>query len=277
MNIKLIFLDIDGTLTPPAKQTPPESALQAIREARARGHRAFLCTGRNYAMLEPLLQYGFDGAVSSAGGYVVCGGKVLCDMPMPDGTRDRVCRVLEEAGFAWIMECRDGAYAQERALALMAESRNGGSEAMRWKEAAKSDLTFQTIDAYDGAPVYKLMFVGRRDADLGLVERELGEEFFACLQSAFGRDSHYLGELINRAFDKGTGVRRVCEYLNVPIADTVGFGDSMNDLAMLETVGTGVCMANGEEKLKEVCHMVCPAVEEDGIWKAFVQLGLIEG
>ena len=277
MNKKLIFLDIDGTLTMPGKLAPPESALRAIREAQERGHKVFLCTGRDYAMLEPLMHYGFDGAVGSAGGYVLCGGKVLYDMPMPNGTRDKACRVLEEAGFVWGIECLNGVYAQEETFALMAESRDTGSEAMRWKEAAKSDLKFRPIGEYDGAPVYKLMFIGRRGADLDRVERELGGEFFVCLQNVFAKESHIHGELINRAFDKGTGVRRICEYLKVPIEDTVGFGDSMNDLAMLETVGTGVCMANGEEKLKEVCHMVCPAVEEDGIWKAFVQLGLIEG
>lgn len=277
MNKKLIFLDIDGTLTSPGRQAPPESSLRAIREARARGHRVFLCTGRDYAMLEPLLQYGFDGAVGSAGGYVLCGGKVLYDMPMANEVRDRACRVLEEAGFAWAIECLNGVYGTEENFVLMAESRDGGSEAQRWREAAKSDLKFCSIDEYDGAPVYKIMFIGRSDADLDRVERELGGEFFVCLQNVFAKESHIHGELINRAFDKGTGVRRICEYLGVPIEDTVGFGDSMNDLAMLETVGIGVCMANGEEKLKEISHMVCPSVEEDGIWKAFVQLGLIEG
>ena len=56
---KLIFLDIDGTLTPPGSNTPPESAMRAIRSAQARGHRIFLCTGRNPDMLSPVLRLGF--------------------------------------------------------------------------------------------------------------------------------------------------------------------------------------------------------------------------
>ena len=56
--MKLIFLDIDGTLTTPGSNVPPESALRAIRGAQAAGNKVFLCTGRNYAMLEPVLQYG---------------------------------------------------------------------------------------------------------------------------------------------------------------------------------------------------------------------------
>ena len=68
MNRKLIFLDIDGTLTPAGSNHPPESAMQAVRAAQAKGHRVFLCTGRNPAMLAPVLALGFDGAVAGAGG-----------------------------------------------------------------------------------------------------------------------------------------------------------------------------------------------------------------
>jgi hydroxymethylpyrimidine pyrophosphatase-like HAD family hydrolase len=48
----------------------------------------------------------------------------------------------------------------------------------------------------------------------------------------------------------------------------------MNDLEMIETVGTSVCMANGSPKLQKMSDIVCPAVEEDGMAKAFRDLGL---
>ena len=83
------------------------------------------------------------------------------------------------------------------------------------------------------------------------------------------------GELINRSFDKGRGVRIVAQACGIPIEDTIGFGDSMNDLEMIETVGTSVCMDNGSPKLKEVSDIVCPAVDADGLAIAFSQLGLI--
>lgn len=41
--MKLIFLDIDGTLTTPGSNVPPESALRAIRGAQAAGNKVFLC------------------------------------------------------------------------------------------------------------------------------------------------------------------------------------------------------------------------------------------
>ena len=82
MKQKLIFLDIDGTLLPPGEMLIPQSTVEALHKAHANGHKLFLCTGRNLRMTQPLLDYGFDGAVCSAGGYVFCGDKVLVDLPM---------------------------------------------------------------------------------------------------------------------------------------------------------------------------------------------------
>ena len=80
--------------------------------------------------------------------------------------------------------------------------------------------------------------------------------------------------MINRKFDKGKGVERVCSFLGVPVEDTVGFGDSMNDMEMLKTVGLSICMANGSSAIKELADDVCPAVGEDGLYRGFVRHGL---
>ena len=82
MEQKLIFLDIDGTLTEPGKNVPPQSAVSAVCQARKKGHKVVLCSGRNYGMLFPVMQYGFDGLAASAGGYIEYNGQVVYDCPM---------------------------------------------------------------------------------------------------------------------------------------------------------------------------------------------------
>ena len=83
------------------------------------------------------------------------------------------------------------------------------------------------------------------------------------------------GELISKDYDKGRGVKAVADYLGISIEDTYGFGDSMNDLEMIEMVGTSVCMENGAQALKDISDIVCPAVNDDGLAKAFDQLRLL--
>lgn len=45
---KIIFIDVDGTLTNYENQIP-KSAIDAIRKARANGHKVYICTGRSEA------------------------------------------------------------------------------------------------------------------------------------------------------------------------------------------------------------------------------------
>ena len=75
--------------------------------------------------------------------------------------------------------------------------------------------------------------------------------------------------------NKGTGLTETCRILGADPRDAVAFGDSANDLDMLKAAGTGVCMGNGTESLKREADLVTASMEEDGIERALIQLGLI--
>lgn len=274
MKQKLIFLDIDGTLTPPGSNVPPASAQKGIQRARAAGHKVALCSGRNYGMLSPLLPYGFDAVIASAGGYIECGGTVVYDHPMTREQQDRVMAVFEKSGVYRTIESRNGSYTDEGFKRFLAESGSGNSELLRWREQLENDLGIRPMAEYDGEPIYKLVFMSRSMDDLEEPRRALEEEFDFCIQ---GTDSFGItnGELISKQFNKGTAVRRLCEFMGFPIEDTIAFGDSMNDLEMLQAAAVGICMANGSEELKRYASEVCPAVTEDGLYKAFEKHGLM--
>ena len=107
---KLIFLDIDGTLLLPGRPMSQRVA-QALRRAKQNGHKLFLCTGRNHRMTEPLLRHDcFAGAVCSAGGYVLCDGKTLVDIPMEPQQAEGVRAALERNGVECTLEARDATF-----------------------------------------------------------------------------------------------------------------------------------------------------------------------
>ncbi|MBD5098402.1 MAG: HAD family hydrolase [Clostridiales bacterium] len=276
MEHKLIFLDIDGTLTEPGKNEPPASAVEAVRRARANGHRVLLASGRSYGMLSPLLRYGFDGLVGSAGGYIMYGEEVVYDCPMTPAQQGLVLDVFQRNGVFRTVEGRDNSYTDEAFKDFLREAAQaeGNSELLRWREQIENELGIRPMAEYRGEPVYKVGFVSRDAADLREPMRVLGDSFDFCIQGTdqFGAIN---GELINKAFNKGLAVERLCEYLGVPIDDTIAFGDSMNDLEMIQTAGLGVCMGNGSEALKKIADEVCPPVGEDGLYRAFERHGLI--
>ena len=274
MNKKLIFLDIDGTLTPAGSNTPPESAMKAVKMAQAKGHKVFLCTGRNPAMLAPVLALGFDGAVAGAGGYVFTNDGVLFDCPMKKEEFETGMRLLKENGVFRTIEAKDATWGDEDLGDFLATAGEGNSELIRWRKALAEQLNIRPMNEYDGSPIYKIVIMCKTMEQLEPAKAALGDRYNFVVQDLAARNC-LNGELINRQFDKGKGVRIVAEHYGIPIEDTIGFGDSMNDLEMIETVGCSVCMANGSPALQAKSDLVCPAVEEDGLYQAFEQLGLI--
>lgn len=282
MGRKLIFLDIDGTLLPPGDMLIPESTLAALDRARANGHKLFLCTGRNHRMTEPLLRHDcFAGAVCSAGGYVLCDGKTLVDIPMEPQQAEGVRAALERNGVECTLEARDATFGGSK----MAErwkfihKKNDAplnSEAERWRKAMEEGMSILPLSDYKGEPLYKIVFIADHESDLAEAKQLYADQFVFC-ESKLDRltDGFVNGELINRKFDKGTGIKAICDHLGCTLADTIGFGDSDNDLQMTDVVGISVCMANGSENLKKRCDRIAPSVYEDGIAKEFKALGLI--
>ena len=279
MGKKLIFLDIDGTLTVPGSNEPPQSALDAIKAAQKKGNLVFLCSGRNPGMLEPLLKYGFDGVIACAGGYITGGDELIYDMPMPLEESNLAVEKLHEKGVFCTVEGRDGAWGDENIGAFLdnavGEDQKGNSEIERWRKALAGSLHIRPMSEYDGTPVYKVVIMCLHPEQLEPAREVLEDKYNFCMQEI--KDPYHRclnGELINRKYDKGRAILRICEHLGVPVEDTIGFGDSMNDLEMIQTVGTSVCMDNGSDALKAISDIVCPSVEEDGMAKAFAQLGL---
>ncbi len=273
MKPKLIFLDIDGTLTPAGSNTPPESAMAAIRKAQKNGHKVFLCTGRNPGMLAPVLALGFEGAVACAGGHVFAGNEVLFDCPMEKEQFALGMRLLKENGVFRTIEAKDATWGDEDLGEFLAEAGEGNSELVRWRKALAEQLNILPMHEYDGRPIYKIVFMCKTAGQLVPAREALEKDYSFVVQDVAAHQC-LNGELINRRFDKGRGVKIVADHYGMDIADTIGFGDSMNDLEMIKTVGYSVCMDNGSPSLKEISDLVCPAVEEGGLAWAFEKLGL---
>lgn len=275
MKKRLIFLDIDGTLTEAGSCIPPSSALGAIRRAREKGNLVFLCTGRNYVMLKPMLCYSFDGFVGSAGAYVMCKSQVVCDLPMPKEQIDRAAEILKENGIFYTMECKESSYTDGGFKRFLRQhiADKGNSELLRWREGNEKKYHIFPVSEYKGEPVYKICMVGTREAMIG-AKKALGEDYHFWIQDS-NEDGMTNGELMRNDTDKGTGILEICKFLQVPVEQTIAFGDSMNDVEMIKTAGFGVCMGNGAMRLRELADDICGTVAQDGLAAAFEKYGLV--
>lgn len=74
---KVVFLDVDGTMVNDRGEIP-ESTKEAVRRAKANGHKMVVCTGRSrFQIYDELLELGFSGIVGAAGVFVIADGKEI--------------------------------------------------------------------------------------------------------------------------------------------------------------------------------------------------------
>lgn len=79
-------------------------------------------------------------------------------------------------------------------------------------------------------------------------------------------------DVMNPEANKGRALAELAGYLDIPLADTVAFGDYLNDVELLRSAGTSYAMANAHPQLKEVATQIAPANSEYGVVKVLDQI-----
>ena len=68
-----------------------------------------------------------------------------------------------------------------------------------------------------------------------------------------------------KGVDKGKALTEFCSLMDVPIEESIAFGDAENDISMLKAAGMAVVMENGTEKAKQYADAICLSNNYDGV------------
>ena len=71
--------------------------------------------------------------------------------------------------------------------------------------------------------------------------------------------------VLQEEVSKSLAIIKVLKYFDIDKSEAIAFGDGENDIDMLELVGLGIAMGNGNEKLKTIADFVTKKSSEDGI------------
>lgn len=74
-------------------------------------------------------------------------------------------------------------------------------------------------------------------------------------------------ECLTKDVDKGTGLAAIAKHYGIKMSETVAFGDSFNDLAMIKAAGLGVAMGNAQQPVKNLADLVADTNNADGVAK----------
>ena len=145
------------------------------------------------------------------------------------------------------------------------------------RNRAVKDILFNFTGASDVKAAFaakqldaqKLLLYLDDRADKTTVIRDLRERFPQLEISSSG--PIYI-EVNVKGVDKGKALRKFCRMLNIPIEETIAFGDAENDLTMLDAAGLAVVVENGTEEAKKRADLICPSNDEDGVKAALQKL-----
>ncbi|MDN3497123.1 Cof-type HAD-IIB family hydrolase [Planococcus sp. APC 4015] len=280
---RIVFIDVDGTILEHGASVAA-SAVEAIRLARANGHRVLLCTGRAAGDLDPaVLEIGVDGAVTNGGVTAVVGDEVVVSRLMPTASVDRLVSTLDRHDMHYFLQADDEVFASAGMTALVREYVRRIQEADEAQGVVRAEdslagLATRTYRDVSEAPVdgiAKAVFVSLASDGLDVLQAELGDEFH-IVPGSIPLPGGSNGEICLQGTNKGTAIELVLAHLGEDPAIAVGIGDSWNDIEMFEVCGTSVAMGNAEPELQALADHVTTSIADDGVWNAFVHLGLID-
>ncbi|GAA1923824.1 Cof-type HAD-IIB family hydrolase [Microbacterium aoyamense] len=281
---RIVFIDVDGTILEHGSRVAA-STVDAIQTARAAGHRVLLCTGRAQGDIDPaVLAIGFDGAVTNGGVTAYVGDELVVSRLLTPASVDRLVTAMQDLGIHYFLQTDDEVFATAGMTALVREwvralQADDDARGVTRPENSLAGLATRTYRDVTFAPedaIAKAVFVSLEDDGLERLQVAVGDEFH-IVPGSIPLPGGSNGEVCLLGTNKGTAIELVLAHLGEDPQDVIGIGDSWNDVEMFEVCGTSVAMGNAEPELKALADFVTTSVADDGVWNAFVRLGLIEG
>ena len=272
MNHKLIFIDIDGTLFDHKKDDIPESAKEAILNAKSKGHKIFLSTGRPYADIDQeILNLPLDGMIISCGAVVYVENKLIYCTTYPQKELISLIQFMLDNNIGFSLDGIHKNHLTEEAfncLSGLILKNNEDSELSRAMMAKNNCFPFEEMKKEDLKKVVKIsIFTKNKEAC-----EKLFQKIPDSLTGFMYKNNHlrlYNGEISIKGITKGTGLQKITSYLNKAINDTIAIGDSLNDLDILKIAGLSICMGNGADECKKAADFVTKDISYDGLAYAF--------
>jgi hypothetical protein len=273
--VRLVAIDIDGTLLPTFSQTVSPRNAKALKAAQDAGIVVAIATGRRTAYTAPVLDglgLRADMPLITSNGAVT---RTLRGDPVDRSQLEArvargLCGLLRKFGAMVFtfdkvgrgeLVLEDLEQAHER-IALWMEANRDGIEVVKPLEKA-------LMDGVD--PIQGMVAGGIRS--MKKAEKALKESAWAasceCVRTEYpGRDLSIL-DLLPPGVSKGWALERLARRFGVDRKETMAIGDNWNDVDMLEWAGQGVLMGNAALELKAKAKTngwkQAPPNDEDGV------------
>lgn len=266
MAIKLIAMDMDGTLLDDDHATIPPRNIAALRAARERGVKLALASGRTWSILEDAAEQlgGVDYAILANGAAIrrVESGEHIYENSFPNPQAVALIRTLLGEDLPFEIYCRGQNYIQQKDIDQL--SAGLLSEAFAKRYVARVRVVPDLIQALDGRSMEKInLFYAppeKRERIRDLARATGPMELTSALEG--NMEFNYGGA------SKGAAMEALAAHLGLAPEEVMAFGDADNDLTMLRWAGWSFAMANATEEAKAAAKRRTASNKEAGVGQA---------
>ena len=259
--IKGAFFDIDGTLVSLKTKVYPPSLPSTIHALRSKGIACYVATGRSkFEIAEEGLLDGieFDGYLTNNGQDAYTpDGELLYGTPVdPADVRTAYHWARDNNIVCWMVS------AKESLMSHVDEAVTEAMEAIHTKLPKTGDLAHM-LDH----PVYKVVLFTTGDKILELLPQVPHSR--TTLWHELGQD------IISQKGGKKLCMLETLSRIGLEPSQVIAFGDSENDIEMLQAAGIGVAMDNGTPECKAAADYIAPDCDDEGILRTLEHFKLL--
>ncbi|MBZ6014411.1 Cof-type HAD-IIB family hydrolase [Leuconostoc gelidum subsp. gelidum] len=269
--IKIVSIDIDGTLLNDQREITPE-VKSSIQQALANDVKIVITTGRPLPGVRNILsELGIEGnnqyVITYNGGLVqtASGEETLFRQPLSVKEFQKINAFMMVQNTYVQVETQDAAYTTNHRIHPWASFENSLVNLPLFvldTEAALEKVEF--IKAIANAESDEL------DAVQAIVPADIADNVNVIRSTANNL------EFIDRHASKGHALLALAEKLGIEQAETMAIGDQANDYSMIEQAGIGIAMGNAIADIKHIANAQTATNNESGVAQAIEKFVLSE-
>ena len=265
MEIKIVATDMDGTLLDPRGQLDLPRLEKILDKLDQRGVRFVIATGNEVHRMRQLLGHLAERVVLvvANGARIFENNELLQAQTWDDAMVDRALAHFKGR------ECQDQ---------FVVTAMNGGfvkkgtvfTELDKFMTPEMIEKLYQRmnfVDEFDpslfGGVLKMSMVVGEERLDSVL--QEINDLFYGHVRAV--SSGYGCIDILQDGIHKAWGLVELLKRWDLKPEQIMAFGDSENDIEMLELAGISYAMENAEEAVKEIATKVAPANSQAGVYK----------
>lgn len=252
--MKIFFFDIDGTIAVKGKYK--DSVKYALQRLKEKGYLTFICTGRPSFYVNNLFSDLVSGYICCNGRYIVYNNQTIFSLPLS----------FEELNY-----CKE----------LIVKHHLGAmfvGEKYTYTFNTNLDQTNNILNMYDPS------IVKPYNDEKEIYTFDLFYKEDPSYIDLVFKDKLVLNHHSNRGscdcstlnYNKASAILYLLNYFNLDKKDAYCFGDGSNDLCMFDVLDNTIAMGNAIMELKEKASYITDTVENDGVYKALLDLNFID-